>query len=258
MANTVLADIDSLQEISLRRLAGLDAGDPSRAAVRDEIICAYLPMARRLARRFGNRGEDRDDLEQVAMVGLIKAVDGFRCEHGAKFVHYAVPTIVGELKRHFRDRAWTMRVPRRMQELHLEINRVVPALSQELGRSPEISDIARHLGVKEEEVLAGIECAAAYHTRSLNVPIQGEDGDTDLAELIGEDDTQLELVSDRQALRQLVGELPDRERTILELRFFGNLTQAEIAERVGVSQMHVSRLLSRSLGELREKLLAEI
>jgi RNA polymerase sigma-B factor len=169
-----------------------------------------------------------------------------------------VPTIIGELKRHFRDKGWSLRVPRRLQELHLEINRLVPQLSQDLGRSPEIADIAARLGITEEEVVTGMECAAAYHTRSLNVPVQSEDGDTELSELIGEYDLRLESVSDRQALRQLVQGLPSRERKILSLRFFENLTQAEIAARIGVSQMHVSRLLTRSLGVLRQQMAAEV
>lgn len=252
------SETDTAQEAALLLLASLEKDDPTRIIVRDEIICAYRSMARRLANRFAGRGEDRDDLEQVAMVGLIKAVDGFDVSRGARFSHYAVPTIIGELKRHFRDKGWSLRVPRRLQELHLEINRLVPQLSQDLGRSPEIADIAARLQITEEEVVTGMECAAAYHTRSLNVPVQSEDGDTELAELIGEYDLRLESVSDRQALRQLVQGLPSRERKILSLRFFDNLTQAEIAARVGVSQMHVSRLLTRSLGVLRQQMVVEV
>jgi RNA polymerase sigma-B factor len=168
-----------------------------------------------------------------------------------------VPTIVGELKRHFRDRGWSMRVSRRMQELYLDINRVSPELSQTLGRWPSIADLAEHLQVSAEDVRAGMHCAQAYRINSLNVAVSGEDGDAELGELIGETDSVLESVPDVHAVRQFVNELPEREQLILTLRFDNGLNQAQIAERIGVSQMHVSRLLGRCLAQLRERLLAE-
>jgi RNA polymerase sigma-B factor len=252
------SETDTAQEPALLLLTTLPTNDPTRILIREDIIHAYHPMARRLANRFTGRGEDRDDLEQVAMIGLIKAVAGYDPTRGARFSHYAVPTIIGELKRHVRDKGWSLRVPRRLQELHLEINRLTPHLAQQLGRTPTITDIATHLHTTEEDIATGIACAAAYHTRSLNITVQSEDGDTELAELIGEHDLRLETVSDRHALRQLLTTLPTRERRILNLRFFHNLTQAEIATTIGVSQMHVSRLLTRSLNTLRQQMTAEV
>ncbi len=244
-------------EMLLVRLAELDEQDPKHEDVRQEAICAFLPLAERLARRFRHRGVDSDDLVQVATIGLIQAVDRFDPNRGSAFVHFAVPTIVGELNPHFRDRGWSMRVSRRMQELYLDINRVSPELCQTLGRWPSIEDLAEHLQVSAEDVLAGMHCAQAYRINSLNVAVSGEDGDVELGELVGETDNALESVPDVHAVRQFVKELPEREQRILSLRFDLGLNQAQIAERIGVSQMHVSRLLSRCLAQLRERMLAE-
>jgi RNA polymerase sigma-B factor len=249
--------VDEFAAEAFARMAPLAIDDPRRLELRDELICAYLPFARRLARRFSGRGESLDDLTQVATVGLIKSVDRFDINRGIPFANFAGPTVVGELKRHFRDKGWSVRVSRRMQELHLEISRAFTDLAQELGRSVLVSDVATRLRIDEEEVLAGLECGSAYATRSLNSAVGTDDGGIELGELIGEPDDQIESLADRQALHQLIKELPSREQRILSLRFFGNLTQSEIADQVGISQMHVSRLLARTLAQLREGLLVE-
>jgi RNA polymerase sigma-B factor len=245
---------DEAAETGLRELAHLPVSDPARARLREDVINAYSPLARKAALRFQRRGEETEDLIQVAMIGLIKAVDRFDPDRGIHFVHYALPTMVGELKRHFRDRAWSVRVNRGLQELHLRIARAMPELSQSLQRTPTHADIAEHLGVSVADVQSGLRCAGAYATRSLNDFLPGSD-ETPLAELVGEQDKQLELVPDRLALREIVSRLPEREQQILRLRFLDNLTQADIATMIGVSQMHVSRLLARAFGELREMLL---
>jgi RNA polymerase sigma-B factor len=225
---------------------------------RHATIQSHMPLAQRLARTFQGRGEDIDDLSQVAMLGLIKAADRFDPQRGVAFEKFAVPTILGELKKHFRDSAWSLHVTRRMQELHLEISRAQPVLTQELGRSPTVSDLAAYLGLTEREVLTGLDCGAAYNTRSLNSPVNVDDGATELGELLGDADEQMESVPDRQALRQHVAELPERHQRILYLRFFCDLTQSQIAKRLGISQMHVSRLLAQSLGALRGRMLASV
>jgi RNA polymerase sigma-B factor len=249
-------EIDDAAFETLMAMSRCGPGDPERTRLRDEAIEAYSPLARRVAVRFQRRGEELDDLMQVALIGLIKAVDRFDADRGVHFVHYAVPTMLGELKRHFRDRGWTVRVNRGLQELHLRIAKAVPQLSQELQRTPSAADLAEYLEVDEEEVLQGMQCAGAYAPRSLNDVVPGSD-DTELGELVGAADHQLELVPDRMALREVVGRLPERERQILKLRFMDNLTQSEIAALIGVSQMHVSRLLARAFAQLREMLLAE-
>jgi RNA polymerase sigma-B factor len=250
----VLAHDDPIREL-LSRVAELPAGDPDRAALREEAIRRCVPMAEYLARRYRDRGEPLDDLVQVAIVGLIKAIDGFQPERGVPFSGYAIPTIIGELKRHFRDRGWSVRVPRRLQELGLEISRATGDLTQQLGRSPTVADIAAHLGVSEEDVLLGLDSGQAYHTLSLNSPQPGDESGTELGELLGDDDPDIELVEQREALRPLIARLPRREQRILTMRFFGNMTQSQIAAAVGLSQMHVSRLLSHALEALREGLM---
>jgi len=250
-------DLDAYVAERLSAMADLPVGDAQRNRMRDEVICACLPVVRRLAGRFFGRGETPEDLIQVATIGLIKSVDRFDPERATQFLGYATPTIVGEIKRHFRDKGWSVRVSRPMQELYLQISRLLPELSQELGRSPRISDIAERLGVTNDEVIHGLECGQAYAARSLSTPVGGDENGAVLADLLGGEDERMESVADRQTLRQLLTEIPERERDILMLRFFGNLTQSEIAERIGVSQMHVSRLLTRTLADLRQRLLAE-
>ena len=217
----------------------------------------YLPVARHIARRFGNRGEPMDDLVQVATVGLINAVDRFQPDRGSDFFSFAVPTISGEVRRHFRDQGWSMRVPRRLKDLHVSINAVIPELSQSLGRAPRPSEIAARLDVSTGDVLEGLEAAQAYRSSSLDEMLSSATGGSTLGELLGEADAELERVEYQQSLEPLLADLPERERTIVMLRFFGNMTQTQIADRVGISQMHVSRLLSQTLGKLRQRLETE-
>ncbi|MFN2609163.1 MAG: RNA polymerase sigma factor SigF [Acidimicrobiales bacterium] len=219
-------------------------------ALRDELITAHIGLAEYLARRFTNRGEPLDDLVQVASLGLLKAVDRFDPDRGLEFSTYATPTIVGELKRHFRDKGWAVRVPRRVQELHLRLASVVSTLSQQLGRSPTIGEIAQAASASEEDVLEAIEAGHAYRFTSLDAP-SGSDDEGTLASQLGSEDQALVDSEHRVALSPLIARFPHREQMILHLRFFEGLTQSEIAARLGISQMHVSRLLARSLAQLR-------
>ena len=220
--------------------------------LRQELIEAHLGLVEYLSRRFAGRGEPLEDLIQVATIGLIKAVDRFDPEREVEFSTYATPTIVGELKRHFRDKGWAVRVPRRLQELNLQLGEIMGQLAQKLGRSPTVAEMAQAAGTTEEEVLEGLDSAHAYTLTSLDAPA----GDEDLAlrEQIGSEDEALELLEYRTSLMPLLEELPPRERTMLYLRFFRGMTQSEIAERLGISQMHVSRLLAKTLATLREGL----
>ncbi|MGC4768519.1 SigB/SigF/SigG family RNA polymerase sigma factor [Micromonospora sp. DT44] len=228
----------------------MPADDPRRPALRDRAIEAWMPLARHLARRYSGRGVPDDDLTQTAMVGLVKAVDHFDAARGVDFSGYAIPTIAGEIKRYFRDRTWAVRVPRRLQELRLSISAANSTLTHTLGRSPTVADIATYLEVSEEAVLEGLEGARAYRTTSLSAPV-GADGTLELGDTLGVDDHELDLVDLRVALGPALATLLERERRILSLRFHGNLTQAQIAEQIGVSQMHISRLLTRALVTLR-------
>jgi len=219
--------------------------------LRDELVEAHVPLAQYLSRRFAHRGESHDDLLQVGLLGLLKAVERFDPERGLQFSTFATPTIVGELKRHFRDKGWAMRVPRRVQELHLQLSRAVGAMSQSQGRSPTPGELARYLGVSEEDVLEAMEAGGMYRLASLDAPAPAADDGGDLLGTIGHEDGDLERVDQADELSTLLEILPERERAIVYLRFFRGLTQSEIAERVGISQMHVSRLLARSLDQLR-------
>jgi RNA polymerase sigma-B factor len=236
-------------------LAALPAGHPSRPVFRDRAIEAWLPLARHLAQRYANRGEHIDDLFQTATVGLLKAIDRFDPDFGIEFAGYAIPTIVGEIKRHFRDRTWSIRVPRRLQEMRLAITAANSALTQTLGRSPTVADIAAHLKVTEEEVLEGLEGGRAYRATSLSTPA-GPEGNLELGETLGGEDHEFELAEARIALGPAMARLSGREQRIITLRFYGNLTQTEIAEQVGVSQMHVSRIIAQALAKLRHELAA--
>jgi RNA polymerase sigma-B factor len=223
---------------------------PSDPSVRDELVATYMPLAEYLARRFRGRGEATDDLTQVAMIGLIKAVDRFDPDREVQFTTYATATVVGELKRHFRDKGWAIRVPRRLQETGLQVGRVVSQLYQDLGRSPTVNEIAERTGLTEEEVLEGMEAVHAYSAVSLDAPTD-EDGTTSMQKLGGPDET-LETLEGWASITPALRSLPAREQRILYLRFFRGLTQTQIAEEMGMSQMHVSRLLSRTLRQLRE------
>ena len=221
-------------------------------ALRDSLIEAHLGLAEYLARRFANRGEPLDDLVQVASLGLVKAVERFDPGRGLEFTTFATPTIVGELKRHFRDKGWAVRVPRRVQELHLRVTRVVDDLSLELGRSPTVSEIAKRAGTSDDEVIEAIDAGSAYRSTSLDAG-RGEDDDSPgLLGQLGQLDPEMASAERRAALGPLIAALPEREQVMLYLRFYEGMTQSEIAKRLGISQMHVSRLLSRSLQRLRE------
>jgi RNA polymerase sigma-B factor len=237
----------------VQELAALPAGDPARRRLRDSTIEAWMPLARLLARRYGGRGEPAEDLLQTATLGLIKAIDRFDADRGADFAGFAVPTILGEIRRHFRDQTWSVRPPRRVQELGLAITEANKTLSQTLGRSPTTEDVADHLGITDEEVLEGLEGIRAYSATSLSTRV-GPESDTELGDTLGVDDHDMALAELRIALGPALEALDERTRTILTLRFFGDLTQAEIGERIGVSQMHVSRLIHRALTTLREQL----
>jgi RNA polymerase sigma-B factor len=227
--------------------------------LRDEIVASQVGLAEYLARRFKNRGEPIEDLIQVALLGLLKAVERFDPGRGLEFSTFATPTIVGELKRHFRDKGWAVRVPRRVQELHLRMGTVVNSLSQELGRSPTIPEIAQRAEVSIDEVLEAMEAGRAYRFSSIDAPA-GDDDDraqSPAAAQLGEADSGLEEVEQRMLLSPLIASLPKREQMIIHLRFFRGMTQSEIASRLGISQMHVSRLLARSLAQLRDRAGAE-
>jgi RNA polymerase sigma-B factor len=242
--------LDAERRQQLRELFVAFARDRDERT-RAELIEAHLGLAEYLARRFNNRGEPLDDLVQVASTGLIKAVDRFEPERGLEFSTYATHTIVGELKRHFRDKGWAVRVPRRMQELHLRLTTLVSTLNQDLGRSPTIPEIAQAAGVSEEEVLEAMEAGQAYRFTSIDAPVPGEEAGS-LATSLGEEDEAMVDVEHRVALSPLIAKLPARQQKILHLRFFEGLTQSEIASQLGISQMHVSRLLARSLAQLRQ------
>ncbi|GAA3763150.1 hypothetical protein GCM10022225_56210 [Plantactinospora mayteni] len=238
----------------LHALTALPTHHPSRPALRDRTIEAWLPLAHHLAHRYTGRGEPTDDLTQTAAIGLIKAIDKYDPTRGVDFAGYAIPTIIGELKRHFRDRTWDIRVPRRLQELRLAISEANSTLHQTLSRSPTITDIATHLNLTEEDILEGLEGARAYNAVSLSTPTGDGERTTELGDLLGTEDTQYELTELRVALGPALATLDPREQKILTLRFYGNLTQTQIAEQIGVSQMHISRLLTRALSKLRNQL----
>jgi RNA polymerase sigma-B factor len=225
-------------------------------ALREELVGIHLPLVEYLARRFRNRGEPLEDLVQVGTIGLLKAIDRFDLDREVEFSTYATPTIVGELKRHFRDKGWAVRVPRRLQELNLALTKVIAELSQELGRSPTVPEIAAKAKLSEEDVLEGLDTSNAYAVVPLDAPVGDADAPT-LGEHIGSEDESLEALEYRASLGPLIAELPERERRILYLRFFRGMTQSQIAERLGISQMHVSRLLNRTLGALRRGLLSD-
>ncbi|MBA2439187.1 MAG: SigB/SigF/SigG family RNA polymerase sigma factor [Thermoleophilaceae bacterium] len=234
-------------ESEQRLLSRYQGGD---IQARDELVHRLLPLAKRLAARYRNTGESQDDLEQVACMGLIRAIDRYDPDLGP-FVRYAVPNIMGELKRHFRDKGWGIHVPRSVQERFLQVNDAMDELSGQLGRSPTPRDMAKYTGLSVEEVVEALEAATAYSPITLDAPHPG-DGDTDrtLGDNLGAEDPRYGFVDLGQALAPAFRALPPREQTILKLRFIDDLTQSEIAEQVGVSQMHVSRLLRRSLDRL--------
>ncbi len=251
--------VDATRQRSAELFGVLDDPDtppPVRSGARDDLVRLHLPLVEHCARRFRNRGEPFEDLVQVGTIGLIKAVDRFETSRGVEFSTYATPTIIGEIKRHFRDKGWAIRVPRRLQELRMQISTATADLTQKLGRSPTAAELAGEIGCSVEDVLEGIESSNAYSTLSLDA---GDDQDEGLSILdsIGVDDAQIDHVEVRESIKPLLAGLDAREKRILLLRFFKNMTQAQIAAEIGVSQMHVSRLLARTLNQLRASLEAE-
>ncbi|MHB8244099.1 MAG: SigB/SigF/SigG family RNA polymerase sigma factor [Acidimicrobiales bacterium] len=238
---------DATRTVTLR--AKFEAYAAGNRELRDDLIEAHLWLADRLARHFANRGEPLDDLYQVSSLALIKAVDRFDPERGVEFTSYATTTIIGELKRHFRDRGWSVRAPRRIQELYLHLGQAISDLSQSLGRSPTIQELAQVTSASEEDVLEALEAGHAYRATSLDAP---SDDDDTLGSHLGGEDEEFTNSERRLLLEPYLQRLPSRERLILKLRFEDDLTQSEIAQQLGISQMHVSRLLSKCLARLHE------
>ena len=234
--------------------AGRDStGESEHERLRNELVVAHLNLVRYLAVKFANRGEALDDLIQVGTVGLLKAIDRFDLERGVEFTTYATPTIVGEIKRYFRDKGWAVKVPRRLQELNLAVNRALEKLTVKLGHSPTVAELAAHVGASEEDVLEAQELGQVYNLLSLDTELNGE-GDKKsqtLADYVGQNDAALELLEDRANLERAFEVLNGRERVILYLRFYESVSQTEIAKRLNVSQMHVSRLQQKALEKLR-------
>jgi RNA polymerase sigma-B factor len=232
-------------------LAALPRDSDERRELRERLVTEHMAVAEHIARRFAHQGAPLDDLSQVAKIGLINAVDRFDPQHGADFMSFAVPTIMGEVRRHIRDTSWAVHVPRRLKEMRLAIAGAVTELSQRLGRAPTPSQIAEHLKISREEVFEGFEATNAHHSLSLDYLLTDDPDSASLADTLGADDPELSVVDAREALYPLIRKLPERQQKILTLRFFGNLTQTQIAETLGISQMHVSRLLAKSLDQLR-------
>jgi RNA polymerase sigma-B factor len=236
------------------RLAVLEVGSAPHLRQRDAIIERCLPLAENVARRFRGRGEHHDDLVQVARVGLLNAVNRYDVESGYEFLAYAVPTMMGEIRRHFRDHGWSLKVPRRLKDLNVRLGAARAELTQQLNRAPTPSELAVHLGMDREEVVEGLIAANAYATRSSEqTTVVDGDGFTVL-ETVGADDANLDKVLDVHTVQPLIARLPERDRLVLKLRFFDSKTQTQIAEEIGVSQMHVSRLLTRALSTLRAQI----
>ena len=244
MSSLMENDVDSLL-IAFHRDGDRDA--------RERALVELMPLVRALASRYAGRGEPLEDLVQVGALGLIKAVDRFDVDRGVEFSSYAVPTIVGEIRRHFRDKAWAMHVPRRLKELSVRLSRLLDDLTTELGRSPTIAELAEAAGAEEEEVIDALDSAHAYSTRSLHAPFE-EGGDDSLADKLGTPETGYEEVEDGSLVAAGLDALDERERRIVELRFFEEMTQSQIAAEIGISQMHVSRLLRRALATMRGKI----
>jgi RNA polymerase sigma-B factor len=238
-----------------RRLfvAYLENGD---LGARERLVERFLPLARQLARRYGAAGEQMDDLIQVASVGLVKAIDRYELDRGTAFSSFAVPTILGEIKRHFRDTGWTLRVPRAIQERRIKINRAIPVLTGKLGRSPTTAEIGEAIEASSEEVLEALEAAVAYEPVSLDTSPGADEDDETWAQSVGAEDPGYDLAEYNATLGPAMKALPDRERLIIHMRFVEDMTQSQIAERIGISQMHVSRLIRKALETVRDEALA--
>jgi len=243
----VTQDVDFVALIEAYR-----AGDDG---AREQLVQRYMPLVKSLAARYSNRGEPQEDLVQVGSIGLLLSIERFDTERQVQFTTYAVPTIVGEIQRHFRDRAWALHVPRRMKELSVRLSRTVQSQTAELGRAPTIAELAKATGADEDDVIEALQTAEAYSTRSLSQPLgHGGTDDETLQDVLGHDDRGFAEVEDTVLVEAGLDALDERERRIVELRFFDGLTQSEIAAHIGISQMHVSRLLRRALVTMRGRL----
>lgn len=253
MMSSTQTDYADVTEM-LRHLSTLEKESIAFERQRNSIIERCLPLADHIALRYRNRGEPLEDLVQVARVGLMNSVNRFDIESGADFLAFAVPTMMGEVRRYFRDHGWSVRVPRRLKDLNFQLKKARDELSQQLGRAPTPGEIATHLGVEREEVLQATIAASAYSALSSDAPAHsGDDDGRAVSQRFGGLDANLDKVLDAETVRPLLAALPEREQTVLQLRFFANMTQTQIADRLGISQMHVSRLLSRSLTTLRKQ-----
>ncbi|MFJ2768761.1 RNA polymerase sigma factor SigF [Streptomyces sp. NPDC087300] len=242
---------------AFERLVEMPEG-PERDALRQEVVEVWLPMAERLAGRFRNRGESLDDLRQVAALGLVKAVDRYDPRRGTAFESYAVPTVTGEIKRHFRDHMWTLHVPRRVQDLRNRVRFARQDLAQTVsGRAPTTAEIAEHAQMSEEDAKAGLEALDSFTALSLDAELPGSEDGYSLSDALGGPDPALDVVVDRESVKPRIAQLPERERTILYMRFFGDMTQSRIADEMGISQMHVSRLITRCCDRLRDQVMRD-
>lgn len=237
-----------------RRLNALDENSAAFRRQREAIVERALPLADHIARRYKNRGEPIDDLVQAARVGLVNAVNRFDPDNGADFLSFAVPTMMGEVRRHFRDYGWAVKVPRRLKDLQSQLVKARAELSQQIGRAPTATEVARHLGIEREAVIEATIASNNYATLSTDVPASTDDGHRSLGDTLGAIDPNIDKVVELETVRPMIAALPERERTVLTLRFFESLTQTQIAERMGYSQMHVSRLLAQALRRLRDQL----
>lgn len=247
------ADRREVEDALFAQFHAPDTDEASREQVREELVAMHLPLVRHIAQRYADRGEPFDDVVQAGTIGLIHAVDRYEPERGAAFSTYAVPTIIGSIRRHFRDSTWSMKVPRRLQELRGRIDAAHDQLAQELGRSPTVAEIARRADLDPQDVLDALELAHARELAPLDPPTS--EGSS-IADRIGDVDASLAAVEDRATVERLMNTLPERERAIVAMRFFDGMSQSQIADQVGISQMHVSRLLTQSLNRLRSEVLS--
>ncbi|MGW3915437.1 RNA polymerase sigma factor SigF [Streptomyces sp. NPDC005070] len=250
-------DARALSKTLFSRLESLEEGTHDYAYVRNTLVELNLALVKFAASRFRSRSEPMEDIIQVGTIGLIKAIDRFELSRGVEFPTFAMPTIIGEIKRFFRDTSWSVRVPRRLQELRLDLAKAGDELAQRLDRAPTVNELAERLGISRDEVVEGMAASNAYTASSLDAQPEEDDSEGALADRIGYEDNGLEGIEYVESLKPLIAELPQRDRQILSLRFVANMTQSEIGDELGISQMHVSRLLSRTLVRLRKGLTVE-
>ncbi|WP_328669488.1 RNA polymerase sigma factor SigF [Streptomyces sp. NBC_00659] len=250
-------DARALSKTLFARLESLEEGTHDYAYVRNTLVELNLALVKFAASRFRSRSEPMEDIIQVGTIGLIKAIDRFELSRGVEFPTFAMPTIIGEIKRFFRDTSWSVRVPRRLQELRLDLAKAGDELAQRLDRAPTVDELAERLGISRDEVVEGMAASNAYTASSLDAQPEEDDSEGALADRIGYEDNGLEGIEYVESLKPLIAELPQRDRQILSLRFVANMTQSEIGDELGISQMHVSRLLSRTLVRLRKGLTVE-